>query len=226
MDFLVVAVVLCDVEHRTEAAAETGGEGALVEGDVFHGVGVEGREETAEVTDVVEWHAVEEEEVLVGSAAAHVHAAVALAAALHAGHELQGLDDVGLAEHHGYGLDLLHGHLRGAHLRRACVADTFADDDDLVELQAGREAHVELAVAVEGEREELGFIAHILHLEFHVAGGQCQRESAVGVGDGAFAAAGVDDGGTDECLAALGVADGAADGTVLPHGRKRQHDEQ
>ena len=224
VQLLVVAVVLRDVEHRAQAAAEAGGEGAFVEGDVLHGVGVEGREEAAEVADVVEGHAVEEEEVLVGAAAAHVHAAVALAAALHAGHQLQGLDDVGLAEHHGYGLDLLHGHLRGAHLRRAGVAHALGGDDHLVELHAGHELDGELTVGGVGELEELGLVAHILHFELHVAtGGQGEREAPVGVGDGAFAAGGVDDGGTDEGLAALAVADGAADGiATLRHGGQRE----
>ena len=227
MDFLVVAVVLRDVEHGAQAAAEAGGEGAFVEGDVLDGVGVEGREEAAHVADVVEGHAVEEEEVLVGAAAAHIHAAVALAAALHSGHELQGLDEVGLAEHHGHGLDFLHGHHVGAHLRRARVARALGGDDHLVEGDAGRQFDVDLTVLVEPELEELGLIAHIGDLEVDGVAAHGEGVVAVDVGHGSLAAAGVEHRGADEGLAGGGVGDGAADGGVLRHRQQgEQHQQQ
>ena len=189
-DFLVVAVVLCDVEHSAQTAAETGGKGAFVEGDVLDSVGVEGGEEAAHVGDVVEGHAVEEEEVLVGAAAADVHAAVALAAGLHSGHELQGLDEVGLAEHDGHGLDFLHGHHVGTHLGGTDVAGALGCDDDFAEGDAGGELDVELAVGVELEVEELGFVAHEGDLEVDGVAAHGEGVVAVDVGHGSLAAAG------------------------------------
>ena len=96
--FFVVAVVGGDVEDGRKAAAETCGEAALVKLYVLHGIGVEGREEAAEVVDVVHGYAVEEEEVLVGSTATDIHACSAFTAVLDAGEELDGLDDIGFTE--------------------------------------------------------------------------------------------------------------------------------
>ena len=116
VDFFVVAVVGGNVEDAGESSAEAGGETAFEEGDVLDGVGIESREEAAEMVDVVERDAVEEEEVLVRAASAHVHAAGAFVTGLYAGEELDGFNDVGFAKEDGDGFELFNGHFEGTHL--------------------------------------------------------------------------------------------------------------
>ena len=65
---------------------------------------------------IIERDAVKEEQVLVGAATAHIHATGAFVAALHAGQQLDGLDDVCLAEEDGNRLNLLHRYFYGTHL--------------------------------------------------------------------------------------------------------------
>ena len=77
MQLLVVAVVGGDIEDAGETAAEVGREASFVECDVLDGIGIEGGEEATHVADIVEWHTVEKEEVLVGSATTDVEATVA-----------------------------------------------------------------------------------------------------------------------------------------------------
>ena len=226
VQLLVVAVVLCHVKHRTQATAKAGGEAALIERHVLDGIGVEGREEASHVADVVERHTVEQEEVLVGAATTHIHAAVAFAAALHTGHQLQGFDDVGFAEEHRHRLDYLDGHLHSAHLRRPHVTRALGGDGHLVECDALAQTHVEFAVGVEPETKILGFVAHEGDAQVDAVALEGQRVVAVEVGDCPFAAAGVEDGGTDEGLTVFGIGDSAADGVGLSPCAQRQQQEQ
>ena len=75
MVVLHVAVGGTHVDDTGEAAAVAGGEAALVEVDVFHDVGVERREESERVVDLVERCAVEQEEVLVVVASVDIQSA-------------------------------------------------------------------------------------------------------------------------------------------------------
>ena len=115
LELLHVAVLHVDLQHRREAAAVTGREAGLGDLHVLDGVGVEDREEAEEVGGVVDRGVVEEDQVLVGAAAAHVEAAHALGPGLHAGQQLQGLEDVHLPHEDGSALDLPHRHLHHAH---------------------------------------------------------------------------------------------------------------
>ena len=65
VQLLQVAVVGTYVDHRRQTSAIACRETALVEVDVLHDVGVEGREQTAQVVHLVERRPVEQEEVLV-----------------------------------------------------------------------------------------------------------------------------------------------------------------
>ena len=212
VEFFVVAVVGGDVEDGGETAAETGREAAFVELDVLDGVGVEGGEEAAEVVDVVHGHAVKEEEVLVGAAAADVHAGHALAAVLDTGQELDGFDHVGLAKEHGDGLDLLDGDFNYTGLRTFDMLGALAGDFDFGEGGGAVELDIETVVAVELEVEELGLATHKGDTDDGMAVAQGEGVAAMLVGDGAFVGEGVEDGGADEGLAGAGVDDGAGDG--------------
>ena len=223
LQMLVVAVVLRHVQHRTQPSAETGGEAAFVKGHILDGIGIEGREETAEMRHIVERHAVEQEEVLVGTAATHIHATVALTSALHTRHQLQGLDDVGLAEEHRHRLDFLHRHVHGAHLRRPHVARAFRGDGHLVEGHTLPHLHIELHIAAEGHVVGLRFIPHVGDAQADAVGLEGQRIMAVEVGHGTLAAAGVEHRGADEGLAVALVGHRAADSIApLSHHTHRQ----
>ena len=66
-----------------------GREGSLEETNVFDCVGVEGAEHPEEVIDVVDSHAVEENQVLIGRAAADIEAGRTLVCATYARKQLQ-----------------------------------------------------------------------------------------------------------------------------------------
>ena len=83
--FVAVAFLGGNVEHGGDSSAVFGRDGALVQFHAFHQVRIEGREDAEQVAGVVDGVVVKEDEVLVGTAAAHVEAAGGLAHALDAG---------------------------------------------------------------------------------------------------------------------------------------------
>ena len=217
MQLVFVAVVARDVEHTRQAPSEACREATLVERDVLDGIGVESREETAQVVDVVQRHAVKQEQVLVGTAAAHIHTRHTLRAALHAGQQLQGLQHVGFAKKHGYRFDLLYRYVDGTHLRRAVRADAVGTDSDGLQLGARFHLDVHFLVSSQFDGVEHRLVAHIRHPEHHFALGQRQRVAAFGIGQRALARQHIVYRGAYQRLAARRRADGAADGIVLRH---------
>ena len=156
----VVAVVGGDVEHTAQSTTEMGRETALVEADVLHRVAVERREEAAQVVYVVHRHTVQQEQVLVGAAAAHIHARHALCTALYAGQQLHHFDNVGLAKDNGHRLHLLHGQLDDASLRTLHMLDAFATHRHLLQHHRPMQFHVQSVVLTHRQRVVLGFVAH------------------------------------------------------------------
>lgn len=84
MESVEIAVVGGHVENAGETSAKTGREAALVECDILDSIGIESGEKTAEVIDIVERDAIEKIEILVGAAAADIHAARDIGSALDA----------------------------------------------------------------------------------------------------------------------------------------------
>ena len=103
---LHIAVIGTHVDDARQPSAIAGREAALVEIDVFHHVGIERREQSHGVVDLVEWCAVEQKEVLVAVAAVHVEAAGQFHAFGHTAHALQRLHHVGRGEQGITGLDV------------------------------------------------------------------------------------------------------------------------
>ena len=99
------------VEHGREPSAVAGRTGAFDEVGRPHHVRVERGEESEQVGRVVDGRAVEEDEVLVWGAAADEEAGRSLAASLHAGHELDGFDEVRLSSNRGDAQNLFRRHL-------------------------------------------------------------------------------------------------------------------
>ena len=180
-----VAGLAVDSEHRGDAAAVFGGDAALVEVHIGHDVGVERREDAEEMRGVVDGALVEEDQVLVGRAAADVEAAGGLAYRLHAGEGEHRLEDVALAEGGGNLVEGLDAHVLEAHLRRAVVHAGLVGNHGRVEL-GGLHVHgeVEFAVAVDDYHQVDVFLAGFHEVEHVLAHGQPQLPAAVGAGGG------------------------------------------
>ena len=87
-DVISVAILHRQSQHAREPSAILGRKGPLDEVDIAQRIGVERAEETAEVGRVIDDDAVEQREVLVRRAAAHVESARKLGRGLHPGHQL------------------------------------------------------------------------------------------------------------------------------------------
>ena len=114
-----VAVLNADVDHARQPRAIPGRKRAAIEVDVLHHIGVDGAHKSAHVLGIVDGRAVDGDVVLVVVAAAHKQARSAVAARLHPGKTLYGLQHIGLAEKHWHRHYLLLAKRHGAHLRRS-----------------------------------------------------------------------------------------------------------
>ena len=168
------------------------------------------------MVDVVHRHAVQQEEVLVWPAAAHIHARHAFRTALHARHQLHHFDDVGLAKDDGHRFDLLHGYLDAAGDGTLYVLGAFAYYLYFLQRVGTLQFGVEALVGVESQGVELGFASHKRDSDYGFVVFECEAVAAVLVGDGAFVREGVVDGSADECFTSFGVGDSSADGVLGP----------
>ena len=104
------------VQHGRHPAAVLGGEAAGLQLGPSHHVGIEYREDAAQVEGVEDRHSVEEDEVLVRGSAPNVEGRREVGHRGHAGEHLDGPQRIRLGDHRegleGRGADLLHG---GAH---------------------------------------------------------------------------------------------------------------
>ena len=110
-----------DVQYGGEPAAEAGRNRALVQLHVVDGVRVEYGEEAEHVGRIVDRRFVEQDEVLVGPAAADAQSGREIAGGFNAWEECERPDRVGLTEDDGHQLDRLDVEARGAHLRDAGI---------------------------------------------------------------------------------------------------------
>ena len=123
-----VAGFAAHLQQRRQPAAVGGRDVALVELHVVHHVVVEHRKEAHEVRGVVHRSVVEQDEVLVGAAAAHAERRRPLGGGLHAGQQHDGLYHVHLAHQRrnsldGFYLQLLHAHFGSGNVGAARSVD-------------------------------------------------------------------------------------------------------
>lgn len=97
---LRVAVFGMHIEIRRQASVIFGRETAFIEVGIADGAGVESREQTAEVVDLIERNIVEHIHILIGIAAMDIHIRHPLDSGGHTRLELQSLDHIALAENH------------------------------------------------------------------------------------------------------------------------------
>ena len=143
------------------------------------------------MVDIINRYAVQEDEVLVRAAAAHIQAGEAFVAALHAGHHLDGLEHIGLAEEH-RGI----AHLGDGHFNRAKVGGVdagFARGHHHGLLQEGRRFHhhVDHSVPLDVQRHSDGLIAQITVLKVVAASRNGEGVVAEYIGYGTRAHVGV-----------------------------------
>ena len=216
LPFVEVAFFHVDFEHRGEATAIARREASFGEGYVSNGIGIEDGEDAEQVRGVIDGYAVEQYEILIGAATAHVQAGLAFASGLHARQQLQGFEDVHFTHEGGKFFDLLYGHGGLAHLGVALNAIYFFGYDFyfLQDLSLG-EPDVELEVLVEQEAQFLSFIAYVREQQINAVRRQGKAEKAIGVGNGTLFGAQVKDRGGDEFFAAICILHIAADGEFL-----------
>ena len=106
VSLLHVAVIGADVHDAGYPSSITGGEGTFVEGDFLDRLRLEDGEYAHHVVHVVDRDAVQQDEVLVGSATADIYSRKAFSAALDSRHHLEDLQHVSLAEEDRGVLDL------------------------------------------------------------------------------------------------------------------------
>ena len=129
---------------------------------MLHGVGIEHREKTEQVTHAVEWHAVEYDEVLVGTAPAHIQARGTLASRLHTGHELQALQKVDLPADGRQPTNLVHGNFDLGHLDLVLNAvEPFTRNHRFLDGDPGDELEIHFRIAVKFDFEGLGSVSDV-----------------------------------------------------------------
>ena len=114
--FAGIAFLHRNIEHRAETASVAGWESTLIQLNAVDGIGIENREKAEHVLHIVQGHAVEQDQVLIGSAAAHIQAGRSFVTAFHAGQQLDGFDHVDFTEQGRKLAYLLDRQVDGAHL--------------------------------------------------------------------------------------------------------------
>ena len=213
LKLLAVAVAAADLEHGGDAAAVLGGNRALVEFHVVDHVGIEGRQDAEHMVRVVDRPAVEQDEVLVGGAAADVEAAGGLAHRFDAGKRHHHLQGIGLAEGHRHVFDQVDAHLLDAHLRGAVLRHALGRHHRSLErIDFLLHHHVERAVIVDHQVKYHVFVGE--NTESQLVGTRRQRNlvESEGIGLGKGLSVRKIDRNARERLAAGDVAHVAADG--------------
>ena len=186
-----------DVQHRGDPSAVIGRHAALDQFDVAHRIGIENAEEAEEMAGVVHGGIVQQDQVLIGTAAAHVETTVAFAVVLHAGQELDRFQDVHFAEQCGQRRQFLHIQFHPAHFGAfGILVVALAHDLDLLHHDRGRtridiDHHIfrdvqlsfEVLVAEEAHHQRVfprWNIDHVIAID--VGGGAFQRFLHIDVG--------------------------------------------
>ena len=207
-----VAVIGAYVDDAGSTSAVAGRERALVECDFLHGLGLEDREDAQHVLGVVDRDAVQQKQVLIGTATPHIQAREPFRSALDSGKKLDGLQDIGLSEQRRSALDGRDGHFDGAHFGRCDPGLPRGGHDDFFQRGAGDQSHMDGRILPCGNGDGPGCIAHIGIGDIDLPGrlGECQGIEPEVVGNRSSLAG--NHPGPDERFARSGVHDQAADG--------------
>ncbi len=99
---------------------------------------------------------------------------------------MDGLDDIGLAEKHGHGFDLLDGYLDAAGDGALDVLDALAHYPYFLQRVGTDEFGVDAVVGIEGDGMELGFASHEGDADNGCVALEGEAVAAMLVGDSTF----------------------------------------
>lgn len=116
MESLGIAVIGPDVDYTGDSAAISCRKRAFVECNFLDRFRREDRQQAEQMADIVKRCSVEHHKVFVRSTAPHIDSGKSFHAALHARHQLNGLDDIRFAQHHRHILDHLLRDFQCAHI--------------------------------------------------------------------------------------------------------------
>ena len=212
---LHVAVLHGNFQNRRKTPAETRRKSGLCELYVLDGAGVEDREKAEEVGRVVDRGVVEQDEILIRTAAPNVKAAHTLGAGLDSGKKLHGFHQVDFAQEDRRLLNLGDGDVDNTHPRLFLDRIQLARPLPLYRLAfprgRGFRAKSIAKVPVQADCQGIATKPDVRNHNSKRIRRQGQTEETVAIGDGALAQGGFVQGGADELLAIGGIFDVPAD---------------
>ena len=128
MESFGISVIGPDIDDAGYSAAISCREGAFVECDFLDRFRCKYRQQAEQMADIVKRRSVEHHKVLVRATASHINSGKSFHAALHARHQLNGLDDIGFAQHHRHVLDHLLRDFHCAHISGLYAGVLAADN--------------------------------------------------------------------------------------------------
>ena len=188
----------------------------LVQGDLLHGLGLEDGQDAQHVVHVVDGDAVQQDEVLVRTAAADVKSCESFVSSLHARYQLDGLQDIGLAEDDRSALDMDERNVDGPEVGALDAGVLLGYHHRFPDFGSRGQDDVHGRIPLQVQFHPDAFIADVAVLQGDLPAGDGQGIIAVGVRDGAGRGfpAGLlhQDAGSDQGLAGGPVRDVSAHG--------------
>ena len=114
--FIQIPVIGAHVYNAGDATAVAGWKCTFDEAHLLDGLRLEHGENTQHVLSIVDGNPIQQEQVLIWPAAAHINAGKAFQPALHPRKQLDGFDDIRFSEERRSRFYNLQGHLDGTHL--------------------------------------------------------------------------------------------------------------
>ena len=153
VSLLKVSVVCPYIYDAGSPSSVTGRKRAFVKRHFLHGLRLEDREQAQHMLGVVERDSVKEQQILIRPASTHVYSRKSFRAALHARHQLDRLQDIGLAEEHRGVLDHIHRNLDRAHLRGHDSGFPLCRDNSFLDFGVRFQGNVDCGVSEQVERD-------------------------------------------------------------------------
>ena len=222
MELFHVAVFHVDFQNRRQPTTVTSRETTFDQRDVFNRIAIENGEQTADVRHIVDGHAVQNNQILVRTAAAYHERVLPFAARLNARQKLQRFQNIDLAEKHRNLLDLGNwdGNLGHLHLFLDAVLPFRADFDGF-HFSTRLELKVDNGVFPKVELQLLGFVTNKTDAQSLCATRQRKTVKTVIVGDNTLFWTDIVDDCRDEFLFRGSIFDVAVERECALRGKKK-----
>ena len=160
MIFPHVAVLHVHLQHRRQATPIPRRKASLGDAHLFHRIGIEHGEKTEQMAHTVERHAIEDDEVLIGTASPNVKPRSSFSTGLHSGHQLQTLQQIHFSTNRWKPPHLVHGDFHFGHLHLVFNAvEALAGYNGFLNCHARSQLHVHLLIFLEVQFIRLGLKA-------------------------------------------------------------------